>query len=76
MTDFYKALNEIMDYIDEIKTENQKQNRILSILKPLIEIIPNNTTDADSIYDIRIKPLHIIDDKFLLEIKEWLENEL
>lgn len=52
-----------------------KDLKILNILKPLIEIIPTYTTDADSFYDIRIKPLHIIDDEILLIIKEWLEND-
>lgn len=75
MNNIDKTINEIMEYIGELKEENQKQKRILEILKPLIEIIPNSTTDALSVYNIRITPLKMIDDKVLLEIKEWLENE-
>lgn len=53
----------------------EKDLEILNILKHLIEIIYNNSTDGKSIYNIRIKPLHMIDDKILLEIKEWLDND-
>lgn len=53
----------------------EKDLEILNILKHLIEIIYNNSTDAKSIYDIRIKPLHMIDDKILLEIREWLNDK-
>lgn len=61
----------------DIKTVEliKKDLEILDVLKGLIEIIPNNATDTKSLLNIRVKPLHIIDDKILLEIKEWLDNE-
>lgn len=75
MNDIDKAINEIYDFIKELRAENQKQNKILYLLKNLIEIIPNNTTFTNNFLNIRIKPLHSISDKDLLEIKEWLDNE-
>lgn len=53
----------------------KKDLEMLEILKTLIEIIPNNTNDTNRFLNIRIKPLHIISDKTLLEIKEWLDEK-
>ena len=73
--DIEKDIKVLMDFINDLKEENKKQKGILDILKHLVEIIPNNATDSKSLLNIRIKPFHMIDDRILLEIKEWLNEE-
>lgn len=70
-----RIFKEKMDLIISQKEIVLKDLKILSILKGLIEIIPNNATDTKSLLNIRIKPLHMIDDKILLEIEEWLNEK-
>lgn len=68
MNDIGKLLNDLVEFIKELRAEIQKQDEILEILKPYIHI----TNDGVS---VEIFFCRITDEEKCNKIEEWLEND-
>ena len=76
MNNIDKAINEIMDYIKELKAENRKQQEILEILKKCLNIkipygsvnvISANNDDDYLLFEVELKEHN--------KIEEWLDDK-
>lgn len=71
-----KDINEIMNYIKELKEENKKQKEILEILKKRLNIkIPYGSVSVISANNDDDYLLFEVELKEHTKIEEWLENE-
>lgn len=71
MDSIEKDLNEIMEYIKDLKEENRKQKEILDILKPYIYIVEDGIRLERKFFCV----LNEDDEEKARKIRRWLDND-
>lgn len=68
-------IDEALDNIEKDLARLEKQDKILDILKHIIEVVPNTKYTSGPKYYIKFRQDVILDDETKEKIKEWLNND-